>query len=58
VRREIIAVVLKAKIDSLEDIKTKSFGILIGGEFGGVVEVADINEEIKNLYKELEELDE
>jgi hypothetical protein len=54
VKKEII----RARIESLEDIKTKSFGILIGGDFGGVVEVADINEEIKNLYKELEELDE
>jgi len=54
VKKEII----KAKIESLEDIKTKSFGILIGGEFGGVVEVADINEEIEKLQEELKEEDE
>ena len=50
--------IVRAKIEALESIKSKSFGMLIGEEFEGVVEVSEINEEIKNLYKELEEQDE
>lgn len=50
--------IIKAKIEALEDIKTKSFGISIGESFEGIVEVADIDVELKKLRSELEDLNE
>lgn len=48
--------IIKAKIEALEDMKTKSFGISIGESFEGIVEVADIDVELKKLRSELENL--
>jgi hypothetical protein len=50
--------IIKAKIEALEDIKTKSFGISIGESFEGIVEVADIDVELKRLQSQLEDLSE
>jgi hypothetical protein len=50
--------IIKAKIEALEDIKTNSFGISIGESFEGIVEVADIDIEIKRLRSQLEDLNE
>lgn len=50
--------IIKAKIEALEDIKTKSFGISIGESFEGIVEVADIDVELKRLQSLLEDLSE
>jgi hypothetical protein len=48
--------VVRAKIDALEDLKSKSYGIQIESSFAGVVDVSEIDKELKRLYKKLEVL--
>jgi hypothetical protein len=49
--------VIRAKIDALEDIKTKCYGIQIGSSFEGIVEIRDVDKELDRLYLKLKELE-
>ena len=43
-----------AKIEALEDLKSKAYGIQIGSSFEGIVEVVELDKELKRLYSLLE----
>lgn len=49
--------VVKAKIDVLYYIKDKAYQIEVDGKLGSIVEVCEIDKELKRLWNRLEELE-
>ena len=49
--------VVKSKIDVLDYIYNKSYQVEIEGKLGGVVDLSEIEKELKRLFDRLEELE-
>jgi hypothetical protein len=49
--------IVKSKIDVLDYIKDKAYQIEIDGHLGSVVDVSEIDKELKRLFDRLEELE-
>jgi hypothetical protein len=49
--------IIKSKIDTLHYIYNKSYQVEIEGKLGGVVDLSEIEKELKRLFDRLEELE-